>query len=266
MKKRFLLPTLLLCFNALLFAQKPVPDGAYQLLSGQYGDTPSKTAAEYEMRIMKILKDGYWICAFFGEEDRPFHESNGFGGGTYVFKDGKYVETLSFYSWDSTAVGKTYTFDYSVEGKYYHQWGKIQSDRYQNYVIDEMFQKVQSAEPLKNSGLEGVWFLESAKWANSSYNGSTDDMVEMKIYAYPMVIYGNWNKKTHSFVAGGACKYQFDGKTSTEQVAYSTWEGETGKTHQIDIKLENGTYTQEWGGNNREVWRKAGYKTVVGSN
>ncbi|MEK7257671.1 MAG: hypothetical protein AAB316_23140, partial [Bacteroidota bacterium] len=182
----------------------------------------------------------------------------GVGGGTYTCKDGKYVETLSFYSWDSTAVGQTYTFDYSAEGKFYHQWGKINSDKYPDLWIDEMMQQVEAAEPLKNKDLEGVWMLENARWGDQKYDRkATPDEVAIKIYAYPMVAYGFWNKKTGSFRGGGGGRYQFDGKTSTEQLELSVWE-KPGTVHQIAISLGDGTYSQNWGGTNHEVWRKAG--------
>lgn len=39
----------------------------------------------------------------------------GTGGGTYTFKDGKYIETIEFFSRDSSRVGAALTFDGSVK-------------------------------------------------------------------------------------------------------------------------------------------------------
>jgi hypothetical protein len=241
-----------------LFAQKPVPDGAYTVLSGQYGDKPATTVADSDKRIYKIFKDGYWIAPWRMLKDGSFY---GCGGGTYSFKDGKYLETLGFYSWDSTAAGQNYSFDYSAEGKFYHQWGTINSEKYPNLWIDEMMKKVDATEPLKNNGLEGAWFIESAEWGKTKYDRkATPDEVGMKIYAYPMMAYGFWNKKTGKFNGAGGGTYQFDGKVLTEMVEVSFWE-KPGSLHEINISMgPNNTYTQVTDysdGQHKEVWRRA---------
>lgn len=252
MKTYFLLPVFCLTMHS-LSAQKAIPQGVYQLLSAQYGDTAPQTAADSGGKATKIFKDGYWITAFYDSKDKPF---SGAGGGYYTVKDGKYVETLYFFSWDSTAATKTYTFDYSIEGNYYHQYGKIQSDQYNDYIIDEMFLKKQAAEPLKNDALEGVWFLESGKWGDMTFDRKTNpEYTAMKIFAYPMTLYGHWNAKTHSLIGAGGCNYQFDGQTLTEHIAFSTMV-EPGKTVSIKVAVTGDTYTQEWEGN-KEVWKKA---------
>lgn len=252
MKTYFLLPVFFLMIS-LLTAQKAVPQGVYQLLSAQYGDTPPQATADAGGKATKIFRDGYWMSAFYGQQEKPF---GGAGGGYYTFKDGKYAETLYFFSWDSTAATKTYTFDYSIDGNYYHQFGKIQSDQYKDYVIDEMFLKKQGVEPLKNNTLEGVWFLESATGPIWTYDRkSNPEHQAMKIYAYPMTFYGHWNNKTHSFYGAGGCYYQFDGQTLVENVVFTTFE-EPGKTYNIKVTFDGDTYTQEFDGN-KEVWKKA---------
>lgn len=240
------------CFVS-LSAQKPVSAGPYRVLSSQYGKAPATTIADDDKRLYKIFADGYFISPARMLKDSTFQ---GAAGGTYICKEGRYTETLRFFSWDSTAVGTSYTLDYSAEGKFYHHWGTIKSEKYPDFWLDEMMQRVEAAEPLKNKGLEGAWMLESAKWGDQNYDRkTTPDEVAMKIYAYPMVAYGYWNKKTGSFRGAGGGRYQFDGETVTEQLEFSVWE-KPGTTHRIAISLGDGTYTQEWG-NNREVWRKA---------
>jgi len=251
MKTYFLLLGFLIC--TLASAQKAGPQGAYQLLSAQYGDTPPEIANGGDAKAAKIIKDGYWIAGFYDTKDKPF---SGACAGSYTIKDGKYVETLYFFSWDSTAAANTFSFDYTIESNYYHQYGKIQSDKYKDYIIDEMYLKKQSAEPVKNNALEGVWFLESGKWGDQTYDRKTNpDRMGMKIYAYPMAFFGHWDNKTHSFFGAGGSNYQFDGQTLTENLVFTSLE-EAGKTHQIKITLQGDTYTQEWDGF-KEVWRKA---------
>ena len=46
---------------------------------------------------------------------------SGTGGGTYTFKDGKYIENIEFFSRDSSRVGASLTFDGKLEdGKWHH--------------------------------------------------------------------------------------------------------------------------------------------------
>lgn len=48
----------------------------------------------------------------------------GTGGGTYTFTNGKYTETIEFFSRDSTRVGASLTFDGSVKGDVWNHSGK----------------------------------------------------------------------------------------------------------------------------------------------
>jgi hypothetical protein len=48
----------------------------------------------------------------------------GTGGGTYTFKDGKYTETIEFFSRDSTRVGASLTFDGAVKDNVWNHSGK----------------------------------------------------------------------------------------------------------------------------------------------
>lgn len=46
---------------------------------------------------------------------------SGTGGGTYTFKDGKYIENIEFFSRDNTRVGASLVFDGKLEdGKWHH--------------------------------------------------------------------------------------------------------------------------------------------------
>ncbi len=48
----------------------------------------------------------------------------GTGGGTYTFKNGKYVENIEFFSRDSSRVGSSLTFDGKLENGAWHHSGK----------------------------------------------------------------------------------------------------------------------------------------------
>jgi hypothetical protein len=49
---------------------------------------------------------------------------SGTGGGTYTAKDGKYSETIEFFSRDPGRVGMQLTFDYEIKGSDWHHSGK----------------------------------------------------------------------------------------------------------------------------------------------
>jgi hypothetical protein len=51
-------------------------------------------------------------------------EFSGTGGGTYTFKDGKYVETIDFFSRDNSRVGAVLSFDARLDGSHWHHRGR----------------------------------------------------------------------------------------------------------------------------------------------
>jgi len=51
-------------------------------------------------------------------------EFSGTGGGTYTFKNGKYTESIEFFSRDSSRVGATLTFDGKLENGEWHHSGR----------------------------------------------------------------------------------------------------------------------------------------------
>lgn len=51
-------------------------------------------------------------------------EFSGTGGGTYTFEDGKYTETIEFFSRDGSRVGASLTFDGKLENGQWHHSGK----------------------------------------------------------------------------------------------------------------------------------------------
>ena len=71
-------------------------------------------------KTIKLLTDTRFQWTAYNVETKDFR---GTGGGTYTFKDGKYTETIEFFSRDSSRVGAQLSFDGSVEGKDWHHSG-----------------------------------------------------------------------------------------------------------------------------------------------
>jgi len=62
-------------------------------------------------KTLKILSSTRFQWMAINTESKEFF---GTGGGTYTFKDGKYTESIEFFSRDSTRVGASLSFDGSV--------------------------------------------------------------------------------------------------------------------------------------------------------
>jgi hypothetical protein len=70
-------------------------------------------------RTMKILSGTRFQWIAYNVETSEF---SGTGGGTYTTQNGKYTENIEFFSRDSSRVGASLTFDYSLEnGSWQHR-------------------------------------------------------------------------------------------------------------------------------------------------
>jgi hypothetical protein len=68
---------------------------------------------------MKILSGSRFQWIAYNVDTKEFF---GTGGGTYTTIDGKYTETIEFFSRDNSRVGSTLTFDFSIEeGRWRHK-------------------------------------------------------------------------------------------------------------------------------------------------
>lgn len=72
-------------------------------------------------KTLKILSGNRFQWAAINTETKEFF---GTGGGTYTFENGKYTETITFFSRDNTRVGMSLSFDGKVAGKQWHHSGK----------------------------------------------------------------------------------------------------------------------------------------------
>lgn len=69
-------------------------------------------------RTIKILGGGRFQWVAFNSETREF---SGTGGGIYRAQEGKYIETITFFSRDNSRVGASLGFDYQViDGEWHH--------------------------------------------------------------------------------------------------------------------------------------------------
>ena len=262
MTKQFL--TLLTLIFLAFSADEPVNklNGAYRQVKRKYGSMTTWQTRD-SVTVVKVFKDGYWMAAFYDDKRPGRLAFDGACGGTYELRNGKYIEKVSFYSWDSTAVGNKFTFDYKVNSKTYEQYGMMNSDKYKNYPINEICERITTREPLKNKSLEGAWFMKEGYWGGAHRFGEgvykTSEVI--KIFSYPMVVYAYYDLATHAFQGAGGAMYQFDGDTLTETNEFWSWQKDgkrKGFVGKHKISLENGQLIQQgWEGKLREVFAKA---------
>ncbi len=96
-------------------------DGAW-LMSGRYRNGEKQIRDTNKPRkTMKILSGTRFQWIAFDTEKKEF---KGTGGGTYTTTNGKYSETIEFFSRDNTRVGMNLDFNYDIENDEWNHKGK----------------------------------------------------------------------------------------------------------------------------------------------
>lgn len=89
------------------------------LITGRMRDGQMSTMTPGARRTMKILSGTRFQWIAYNVETKQF---SGTGGGTYTTRDGKYTESIEFFSRDNSRVGASLTFDFSLEdGRWRHK-------------------------------------------------------------------------------------------------------------------------------------------------
>lgn len=104
-------------------------------ISAREGNDSSMTPMQRGPRkTLKILSGNRFQWAAINPETKQF---SGTGGGTYVVKDGKYTETIEFFSRDNSRVGASLAFDWAVTGKDWSHRGQSSTGG----KVNEIWQK-----------------------------------------------------------------------------------------------------------------------------
>jgi hypothetical protein len=120
---------------------KPSKDsviGTWKVVRHRYGNQPAQERNK-ENLVYKTFTRTRWSAAFYNKTKKQF---DGAGGGTYVLNGDQYKETVEYYSWDSTAVDKTFVFSLKLENDMLHQTGTIEYKGNPKYIIEEWFARV----------------------------------------------------------------------------------------------------------------------------
>ncbi|QEH43331.1 membrane or secreted protein [Chitinophaga sp. XS-30] len=90
-------------------------------ITGRENNGQMTTMRPGARKTLKILSGTRFQWAAINPETKEFF---GTGGGTYTFENGKYTETITFFSRDNTRVGMSLSFDGKVDGNKWHHSGK----------------------------------------------------------------------------------------------------------------------------------------------
>ncbi len=244
----------LLSLFALLFisdAEKHL-NGVYLLKSFKYGDA-TEWGSDNRRKVVKVFKDGYWMCVYF-DDHRPNRKLfGGACGGTFEIIDGKYVEGHDFYSWDSTHVGQSTKMDYRVDEKGFEQYGKINSNKYRDYQIVEKFERIESKVTLKDPTLEGVWVLKER------YVKGVKEKIEgqyLRIIQYPIIAMAHYDLAKKAYYGATLHEYQFDRNVLSEKCeANSDDSTQVGNVLSSQVSIKGNRLTQKRN-NQVEIFQK----------
>ena len=89
--------------------------------SGRMQDGKVVLSPPRARKTFKVLSGSRFQWAAINAETKEFFCT---GGGSYTYENGKYTETLDFFTKDSTKVGNSLTFDGKIEGDLWHHSGK----------------------------------------------------------------------------------------------------------------------------------------------
>ena len=115
-------------------AGKPGELSGAWLITGRMIDGKIQKRTPGARKTMKILSGTRFQWIAYNDETKEFF---GTGGGTYTTKDGKYTETIEFFSRDNSRVGSTLEFEFSfIEDNWRHRGKSSKGD-----PIDEIWSK-----------------------------------------------------------------------------------------------------------------------------
>lgn len=86
----------------------------WQIRAREGADFKMQTILKGSRKTLKILSGNRFQWAAFNNDTHQFF---GTGGGTYTVKDGKYTETIEFFSRDNKRTGASLIFDCVLNGK-----------------------------------------------------------------------------------------------------------------------------------------------------
>lgn len=188
----------------------------------------------------------------------------GMGGGTYVIKDGKYVENIQFFfPPGSSELGQSIPFDFELKGKTWYHKGyakamevNMESGKLEvidSNKIEERWVKT-SAKPNENEALVGTWDLISYRDSlDTKYTEYPDFVGYMKLLTPTHFTWIYYDIDGDEIFAAGSGAYTYNESTYKETISmiYPDNTGQLGETIRFSAKIDH---------NN---WKHLGYLPIV---
>ena len=95
-------------------------DGSWLFATRGPDTGQDRRGEESARKTMKFLLDGRFQWIAYHTETMKF---SGTGGGSYSSKDGRYIESIEYFSRDNSRVGAELGFDYETKGNDWHHTG-----------------------------------------------------------------------------------------------------------------------------------------------
>lgn len=210
--------------------------GAWELQKAKWGDM--KEFLEEPRIIIKTYTKGHFF--FIYNKDGQF---DGAGGGTYTATDKKFSETLTHFYWDAKAAGTTQSFEYKIEDQVFHQFGKLNSEKYSNYTIDEYYKKV--SKPAPTNPLVGVWEITEATHNGQPITDANDALTFIKIFTPTHFYAASFNTKTGAFDHATYGTYTLRDNQLSETIIVTSRDQEAGgRTFTFEVNLKDQAFVQ----------------------
>lgn len=234
---------LLLCFVIHLLSAQEDVTGVWKLKAASW-DADTKEYADSD--IYKFITPTRWASIFI----KPGKgEVTGWAGGTYLRDSDNYVETLEYFSFDSTAVGSQQHFKLFLLGENLIQEGVVKSEKY-DYQLYSIYEKVDNLHDSRVSEdfLTGTWKITNAHWGKKKRNEEDikniyGEIIKIITPQYYIVSYFDKENKTTKGAVFG--KQKIHKSNYEESLIAWTWDPKTTGSKPIyEWSVENGEFTQ----------------------
>lgn len=220
MKKYLFLP-LLMCIN---WVNAQSLAGAWRLIN-QNG----KPVTDQE--FVKIYQDNYFS---FGVKNVSDNHFIGAGGGPFVYQDGKYSETLDFFTLDSSQVGTTtsYKLEWSNENL-------VLTGSTKGGMLVETWEKISDSK----DSLTANWVITGRKREGEISRSTPGARRTVKILSGGRFQWIAFNSETKEFSGTGGGTYTaMDGKYVENITFFSRDDSRVGASLSFDFEVKDG----EW--------------------
>lgn len=196
--KKFLLIPLFLIFG---LVQAQNLEGAWKL-------THQDGTEIKDIEYIKLYQDDYFA---YGAKKISDNHFIGAGGGSYTYEDGKYTETLDFFTMGPFQSGKTnkYTLDLA-KGK------MIISSEINGKMLVEIWEKISEAE----DDLTGNWVITGRKRGEEISRSTPGARRTIKILSGGRFQWVAFNSETKEFSGSGGGTYTAKNGKYTENITF----------------------------------------------